>query len=264
MPSCQRRRDRMRKSWRSELQPGRVFELNRKTWSGRQVNVLSILPAEVHSYYPYFVEIDETGCIDAGSRHRSRNCIGSSLHPRNFKSGLVIRRRPELERFDNRDLELIRYGIKMDFTGRLLSRNWPYSFPPIPGTSWTIFWAYAETPFYCSPYWLSNQAIKAALQGAWHFSDQHEIRPYWPRRHPPGRINFWATAEECPRKLATLRRALTAAGGPVATSTTRIVARDNGDHWIIKGDQCTCPAFSLNSLTTVRKSDMGKQVSIWT
>ncbi|WP_204268490.1 hypothetical protein, partial [Escherichia coli] len=74
--------------------------------------------------------------------HRAKRFNSFALRPDDFSASLVQRRRPDLERFDKADLAMIRYGIPLQFSGRMLRREYPTSPPMVAGVTWTTFWTY--------------------------------------------------------------------------------------------------------------------------
>ncbi|WP_046869005.1 hypothetical protein, partial [Microvirga massiliensis] len=132
------------RGWRAELAPGRVFELKRKTYRGNPVCVLITHIPDRWSHRPMCVQVNDRGCVEEGMRDRARSYV-EALRFSDFKSPLVVRRRPDLERFDARDLALIDYGILLDFRGRWLKHGYGGRLlPSIPGVQWTIFWTRAD------------------------------------------------------------------------------------------------------------------------
>lgn len=157
--------------WKAEIEVGRVFELRSK--SARYPPPCGLVlntPAPGINYVDRFmVGVDELGCIGDGLYQRKHNpdIYVGGIRPDQFNSRRIARRRPDLERFDADDIELIRYGYALDFDGNIHS----YSMPSIPltlPTEWTVFWThpYADGFQYFSP----NERERKVMAGAWHFS----------------------------------------------------------------------------------------------
>jgi hypothetical protein len=231
------------RGWRAELAPGRVFELKRKTYWGNPVCVLITRIPDRWSSHPMCVQVNDRGCVEEASYDRARFYVGA-LCLDDFKSPLVVRRRPDLERFDARDLALIDYGIPLDFRGRWLKHRYGgMSLPSIPGVQWTIFWTHAND----WPTWDVRPEIDSLLAGDWHFTtSSHD-----PRAHLQ-RVTAWATAKEDPEVLRAIRKTLGRLV-PLEVCAVAVKARDIGDHWEIRPDGNGGPAISTRWREAISK-----------
>lgn len=241
---------RVARGWRAQLAPGRVFQLKRKTYRGNPVCVLITAVPDRWTSDPMCIQVDEYGCVRKDLRNRARFYEGN-LRPGNFTGKLVACRRPELERFDAKDIELIRYGCPMDFHGRLDKYEWPGTLPSIPGIEWTVFWMWHESIFST---FLPDE-VAALFHGAWHFTASCD--DIYPRR-----VKAWATAETDQRKLNEIHRALGQLL-PIHRGTIRVVARDLGDHYLIAPDGEAGPAISTRWCSTISKKTGDGGWSCW-
>lgn len=240
------------RGWRAQLAPGRVFQLKRKTYHGNPVCVLITDIPDRWSPCPMCIEVNAKGCVFPGSWDRARAYVGN-LRPADFTGRLVAARRRDLERFDAKDLELIRYGCPMDFTGRLDKHGYPGNLPGIPGIEWTVFWARHNSIFAT----LLPREEQALFHGAWHFTSSCDAG--WPRQ----RVKAWVTAETDRRKLRAIRHAL-GQRLPIQTGTVRVVARDMGPHYLIVPDGDGGPAVSTNWSAQISKRTGERLWSCWT
>lgn len=240
------------RGWRAQLAPGRVFQLKRKTYRGAPVCVLITDNPDRWSPYPMCIEVNAKGCVFPGSQDRARAYVGN-LRTSDFTGRLVAARRRDLERFDGKDLELIRYGCPMDFTGRLDKYEYPGTLPSIPGVEWTVFWARYDSVFST----FLPLEVKALFHGAWHFTAATD------GGYPKRRVKAWATAETDRRKLRAIRHALGRLL-PINVGLVRIVARDMGDHYLIVPDGDAGPAISTNWSERMSKSTGERSWMCWT
>lgn len=143
----------------------------------------------------FAVEVDEGGVVDYDSRHHHQSVRVWGLRPDRFDSSKISRRRPDLERFDEDDLALIRYGCVLDFDGRIHHR-----YPGIPLTKpaeWTVFWfpPYGSDEFRY-PDFKQYDRERKLFGGAWHFHNhggpKHLGFKYghvWATRHTGSRLD---------------------------------------------------------------------------
>lgn len=239
------------RGWRAQLAPGRVFQLKRKTYRGNPVCVLITATPDGWDPYPMCVQVDEHGCVFDGSWNRARTYVGN-LRTGDFTGQIIACRRPDLERFDARDIELIRYGCPMDFTGRLDKYEWPGILPSIPGIEWTVFWMWYESIFST---FLPGE-VMALFRGAWHFTASRD------EGYPPRHVKAWVSAETDPRKLNEIHRALGRLFS-IHRGTVRVVARDMGDHYMIAPDGDGGPAISMRWSESISKKTGDHGWSCW-
>lgn len=242
--------NRSARSWRDQLAPGRVFQLKRKTYRGNPVCVLITDAPDRWARYPMCVEVNQNGCVTRMSPDRARLYVGGLRHE-DFTARLVTARRHDLEQFDAMDLSMIRYGCPMYFTGQLDKHEWESAFPSIPGVEWTVFWTHYDNLFST----FLPHDVKALFHGAWHFTASKDTR------YPQVRVRAWATAETDRSKLREIHRAL-ARILPIQTGTTRVVARDMGDHYVIAPIGNAGPAISNRWLNRISKTN-GSETFTW-
>jgi hypothetical protein len=89
--------------------------------------------------------------------------------------GKLVRRREDLERFTEEDLALIRYGIAVDFDGRLHSYPDVDHPPDVVPATWTVFtvpaFAVTDRSRWSTRYFDGLDKLNPLLGGAWHFTD---------------------------------------------------------------------------------------------
>src|SRR6266436_586119 len=109
----------MKPSWRSQIVNGRVFEL--RSASKRYPPPCALVINEQATGYGarVFTPVDEYGVIGGASRRGNPNIYVEGIRPEQFTGARVRRRRPDLERFDADDLALIRWGLTLEFSGRI-------------------------------------------------------------------------------------------------------------------------------------------------
>lgn len=152
-----------------ELIEGRVFELRSR--STRYAPPCALIVREQPRYgEPQAEEVDRAGVIK-GSRYRHHH---PTQYVPDFKGDYlqkrIARRRRDLERFDRDDIELIRQGYGLDFTGRIHgAKRIPSTIP----ATWTVLWVPADALNDC--YW-SSRRIDELLRGAWHFTNHGGAR----------------------------------------------------------------------------------------
>jgi len=238
--------------WKREYAIGRVFELKRKTYKGAAVCVI-VTRDSADTWHRESIahQIDERGIVELSSPNRARSSL-RALRREDFTSRLIARRRPELERFDQRDIDLINYGIGLNFSGRFQVR--PYgtrSLPNVPGLVWTVFWARHDS---VRSY---HRSIGAALSGAWHFTSSKD-GPHNPWRD---KVSAWATVHQERHRLQEIERALLLKYPVVHRSVINVAARDEGDFYQIRPIGDECPAIDNRWSATISKTD--PSVSGW-
>lgn len=185
-------KSRVPRGWRAQLAPGRVFELKRTTYRGNPVCVLCLTDNR-QNFGRCFAEVNSLGCVEYRDPDRARFYAGG-LWPSRFDSRLVRRRRPDLERFDAADIELIKYGIGLRFGGAMLgSPHGRRILPEIGRKTWTTFWV----PDWYAGLSTETHALNRLLHGDWHcfcFGD--------------GRRKGWATAKTSPVVLRAIENEL--------------------------------------------------------
>lgn len=237
------------RGWRGQYAPGRVFELKRKTYRGDPVCVLGIRPEDGSWLERHFVQIDARGCTEGSygySRARTRFST-YALHPSKLATGLVARRRPDLERFDEADLDLIRYGIEIEFGGKLRTGDLTQAkIPHIPGKRWTIFWTKN-----CPGMWNSSEAgrtLDSLLQGHWHIHSN--CGGDW-RFGRDSNLEGWATTDTDPARLRRIERHLRQHLPHLEVQVIEMVGIADGDRTIVRAHGTPCPAISASGTSTI-------------
>jgi hypothetical protein len=185
------------KKWIGELAAGRVFEL--KTRSTRHPPPLILIAGDPDKYGKVESRlIRERGMMKRYDHHPSVRSWMNRVS--DFTTARVARRRRDLERYDARDLELIRYGSCIDFTGSIDTGCTRAMIPTLcPGIVWTIFW----TKKY--PFLMDYREVRTAMRGTWHFESW--AGGDW-RFGRDSTMHAWCTAETDRRKLNAIERIL--------------------------------------------------------
>lgn len=243
-------------SWLAEAKPGRVFELSRKTYAGANVRALVIRdptgPDACAWRGDFLREVDERGCVPDGQRGRARRSV-RVIRTDEFKAGMVIARRPELERFDCDDLAMIRYGIGVSFGGRLdRSSHGATCVPMLPGIRWTALWTAYD--MMSMPSSEERRALDRALSGAWHFRVFGNPTARWSEEPDFGRCDGYVTAARDPSKIAAIAKALSVRG-TVHRATFETTARDEGDRYVIRATGGLNPLVRLSGSHSRSKVD---------
>jgi hypothetical protein len=139
----------------------------------------------------FAVEIDGRGVVDYNSRSHHQSARVYDLLPRNFNSSRIASRRADLERFDQDDLALIRYGYALDFDGRIYG-----CLPLTRPAEWTVFWfpPYGPGEFRYPDFKQRDRECKL-FAGAWHFESHggakhlgYKYGHVWATRHVEHRL----------------------------------------------------------------------------
>lgn len=181
-------------TWKSQLANGRVFELRSQSKTKPAPCVLVV--REAAGYGERFsVQVDEWGVVDYSSRGHHPDVRVYPLRPDRFNSRTIARRRPDLEKFDEDDLALIRYGYALDFDGRI-NRATP-GCPLTRPAEWTVFWfpAYGPEEFRY-PAFKQRDRERKLFGGAWHFESHggpkdlgYNYGHVWATRHTGTRLD---------------------------------------------------------------------------
>lgn len=205
-----------------QLVNGRVFELRSK--SKRYPAPCALVTDEKGGGHgsPIFSAVDDKGVIGHGLYERKHNPgIYVPGIKRDEFAARAVRRRRDLERFDRDDLDLIRYGYKLDFNGRIRGSYTDMSLPVVVPSDWAVFWvpAFADGDFrrYHGPLF----EFQDMLSGAWHYESiggarrlGYKFGHVWATRHTGARLTAIREALrrrfddliEQPAKGSTLRR----------------------------------------------------------
>lgn len=189
-----------KRSWVSQLAAGRVFELRSK--SKRYPAPCALVIDDKATGWGssrLFTSVDRHGVVGDGPYCRSHNpdIYVAGIRREQFTSARVLRRRPDLERFDADDLALIRYGLALDFSGRIRGHYSDMNIPSAVPAEWTVFWlaAWSDGDYR----WLdmeTREELERLLRGAWHFENYGGARRLgykygraWATRHQGVRLN---------------------------------------------------------------------------
>lgn len=160
-----------RKSWRSQIANGRVFEL--RSTSKRHPAPCALVIDETAGQYGgknMLVAVDRVGAMHWSDRRGNPRIYVGGIRRDQFNGSRIRCRRPDLERFDADDLLLIRYGCGLDFSGRIKSTHYSdQSIPVVIPSEWTVFWlrAWAEDDHRIYQF-DSRRMLDRLLRGAWH------------------------------------------------------------------------------------------------
>ncbi len=230
-------------SWRSQLVEGRVFELRSKSKQYPAPCALVIDDKASSWNTRLFVAVDQFGVIGDGlyARRHNPKIYVNGLRREQFNSSRVLRRRRDLERFDADDLALIRYGLALDFTGRIHGSYSDMSIPTAVPAEWTVFWV---------PAWqegdsrwigdLGNSELDRLLCGAWYFESHGGSRHLGYRF---GRA--WATRHAGTR-LSLIRQFLRSRwGSSLVEQSVKVVRWAEGQNVYMEEIRRDCPALGI-------------------
>jgi hypothetical protein len=232
-----------RTPWKDQIAEGRVFELKSKSNSKRyQAPCALVIRTNPQWREKMVTQVDRYGVVGNGLYRRW------GTNPQIYVDGYcgeefvkrIARRRPDLERFDCFDLDLIRYGYSLDFDGRIDG----YSMPSIPLTRtalWTVFW----TPPFDEDYFWGPENIKSLLRGAWYF-EHHGGRRQFGYKYG----HVWATRHTGYR-LRRIRECLRDAQRGVIEQGVRVVRWSDAKGVYISTVQRYCPPLGGGMTTLV-------------
>lgn len=184
------------------------------------------------------VAVDRCGVIGDGFYARSHN---PGIHVSSFSledlRKRIVRRRRDLERFDCFDLDLIRYGYALDFSG--LIHGGVSSIPLTRPADWTVFWTppYAKDEFYYSP----HGEINPLLAGAWHF------HTHGGPRHLGYKFGHLWSTRHGGRALRQIRDCLRSFRGDLIEQACRVVRWQSGEKVFTSELRRDCPALGSGS-----------------
>jgi hypothetical protein len=234
-----------RPSWRSQIAEGRVFELRSKSKYYPAPCAL-VIDAQANGYNRRaVVAVDRLGVIGDGLYRRRHNphIHVSGLRPEQFNSSHILRRRRDLERFDADDLALIRYGLALDFSGRIRGNYSDMNIPAVIPAQWTVFWmaAWGDGDYR----WIDRAPeLDRLLHGAWHFESSGGARRLG---YKCGHL--WAT-RHTGKRLVEIRRFLRSKWGSALIEQPVQVARwQVGDEIYTQEIRRECPALGSRMLS---------------
>lgn len=186
----------MKSPWLSQLAEGRVFELRSKSKRFPPPCALVINDKDSGWNTRIVVAVDQYGVIGNSiyARRHNPNIYVEGLRREQFNSSHITRRRRDLERFDADDVALIRYGMAIDFTGRIHGLYSDIHLPTVVPSEWTVFWlaAWSGEDYQ----WVDRDpALTRLLEGAWYFESHGGARRLgyrfgfaWATRHTGARL----------------------------------------------------------------------------
>jgi hypothetical protein len=194
-------------SWRSRIAEGRVFELRSKSKRYPAPCALVIDDSASGWNSRIFASVDSYGVVGDGlyARRHNPDIYVGGLHREQFNSSRVLRRRRELERFDADDLELIRYGLAIDFTGCIHGRYSDMRIPTVVPAEWTVFWlaAWDDHDFR----WIDREPeLQRLLHGAWHFESHGGYRHLGYPTHRSGQVAWRRQPRPCRHRISRAGR----------------------------------------------------------
>ncbi len=230
----------MSKSWRSQLANGRVFELRSKSTRYPAPCALVIDDQASGWNGRLFAGVDRLGVIGHGCYTRPRNpdIYVEGLRREQFNGSRILRRRRDLERFDEDDLALIRYGLALDFSGRIRGMYSDMHIPAVVPANWTVFWlaAWDESDYrWCGR---DHQEIDRLLHGAWHFESSGGSR------HLGYRFGLaWGTRHTGARLEQIKSHLLNQWGSSLIEQSVRVVRWSKGANIYTEEIRRDCPAL---------------------
>ena len=190
----------MNRSWKSQIAEGRVFELRSKSKNYPAPCALVINENSSGWNARMVVAVDRCGVVGNGlyTRRHNPDIDVYGLRREQFNSSHILRRRRDLERFDADDLALLRYGLALDFTGRIRGSYSDMHIPTVVPAKWTVFWlaAWDESDYRWISAWRTRDELRRLLHGAWHLESSGGSRHLgykfgcaWATRHTGKRLN---------------------------------------------------------------------------
>ena len=231
----------MKMTWRSQLANGRVFELRSKSKRYPAPCALVIDNKAMGWGARIFAAVDSHGCFGHGSHRRHNPGIYiEGLRRDEFTGSRVRCRRFDLERFDADDLALIRYGLTLDFTGRIEGAysNISMDIPVIVPAEWTVFWLPAwDADDYRWLHIEPREELRQLFSGAWH------LESYGGCRHLGyGFGHAWATRHSGSR-LNQIRQFLRSRLGGLIEQHVKVMRWSEGENVFTEEIRRDCPAL---------------------
>jgi hypothetical protein len=159
------------KRWSDEFAIGRVFEL-RSTAVNREAPCVLVTGDPGYGQHSG-CQIDGRGarhlwndgkyCRGEGGAYTARSVNCWNFSPSHMKGGRIVRRRPDLERFNEVDIGLIQYGHDLSFGRRIGGSPYMVSLPLLTGVVWTIFTA--DNWYGRAAGWVEMKAAESLLHG---------------------------------------------------------------------------------------------------
>lgn len=234
-------------SWKSQIADGRVFELRTRSKRLAAPCALVVNSAAATWGDRMCIPVNRTGAGNAMYVHRNSNprIYVEGLKAKHFTSARIMRRRRDLERFDADDIALLRYGLALDFSGKIHGNHLDINIPTCVPAEWTVFWlpAYAEGDDRFFERLDIRDELAKLLRGSWHFESYGGSR----------RLGYkfghaWATRHTGPR-LTAIGRLLNECIGGLIEQRVQVV------RWFERGNVYTkevrreCPAFGSRWLS---------------
>lgn len=226
----------MRERWADQFIAGRVFELRNASKRLRAPCILIINPEAGWNGHSA-VQITERGVVDPGYFPSNvRHVDAWRWRREDMNSRKIARRRPDLERYDALDLELIKYGCRLEIGGRIWGGQTKAHLPPFPGR-WTIFWSKSTAWSFASA---EERQLRALLDGAWWVDSW--CGGDW-RFGRSSRLHGWATRHESGRRLQAIERLLRSMHGHLDRCEIDLVTVREGEQEMTFGRGHVGPAF---------------------
>ena len=227
----------MNRSWLSQIANGRVFEL-RSTSVRYPVPCGLVIDDQAGRWggSPMLAAVDRYGVIGDGlyTRLHNPNIYVAGIRREQFTSTKVKCRRRELERFDADDIALIRYGLALDFSGRIHNRYSDIHLPTVVPANWTVFWlrAWDEGDYR----WIDcPKEVACLLHGAWHCEGHGGARRLGYRYG-----HAWATRHIGVR-LEQIRKCLRSSFGGLIEQQVNVVRWSEGENVYTEEIRRECP-----------------------
>jgi hypothetical protein len=244
----------MKSRWADQFVAGRVFELRN---ASKRLAAPCILILDPNARYGSrsAIEINESGVFDVGYRPSNVRWVNAhSWRREDMNSRKIARRRRDLERYDKRDIELMLYGLRLEFGGRVWGGQTRAHLPSFPGR-WTIFWTKSAAWSFMNP---DGLALRELLNGAWWIESW--CGGDW-RFGRDSRLQGWATLHDSPARLRAIERLLRSMHGHLDRCEIEIVSARLGDREITFGRGHVGPAF-YRPATHTRGGDGWLSISV--
>jgi hypothetical protein len=238
----------MRSRWGDQFVAGRVFEL-RNTSKRLVAPCILILDPGADYRGRSAIEINENGVYDVGYRPSNVRWVDCySWRREDMTPRKIARRRRDLERYDARDIELILYGLRLEFGGRVWGGQTRAHIPCFPGR-WSIFWTKSAAWGFGPESRARERELRELLGGAWWIESW--CGGDW-RFGRDSRLHGWATLHESPSRLRAIEHLLRTMHVHLDRCEVEIVTVREGDREITFGRGHVGPAFYFPATYTRR------------
>lgn len=226
--------------WKDQIADGRVFQLRSASKRYPPPCALIINATAPGGYGEKFATlVDAYGVVGSDLHARLHNpaIFVDGLRRDHFNGSRVVCRRLDLERFDADDIALIRYGVALDFNGRLHGYPPERHIPLCVPAQWTVFWTPPYAP--ADGFWSSHldRDLTNLLRGAWYFHNHGG-----PRHLGYKYGDLWATRHTGLR-LRQIREFLRAHRGDIIEQPTKVVRWEDSGNIFTAEIRRDCPAL---------------------